>query len=161
MRIVALAAFLAAFFMSSPAAYAMEKTMVGDLTIETPWTRATPPRAKAGGAYLTITNTGSAEDRLIAGSTPMAGRVEIHTMTVQDGVMIMREVEGGLVIPAGGSVDLKPGGYHVMLMGLTDGLTEGETVDITLVFEKAGSVSLAFPVGPIGSDQAPHAHHGN
>jgi hypothetical protein len=76
-------------------------------------------------------------------------------MTMQDGVMKMRELEFGLEIPAGGAVELKPGGYHVMFMGVEDGFKEGERVPAVLVFEKAGEVPIEFVVGPVGARTPP------
>ena len=141
------------------AAVAMDATMVGDLKIENAWTRATPPRAKVGGGYVTITNTGSEADRLVSGSVAFAGVVEIHEMAVTDGVMKMRPLADGLEIPAGETVTLKPGGFHIMFMKLKEGLVEGETVSATLTFEKAGPVELKFQVAPVGAKKSGHGGH--
>lgn len=132
---------------------------VGDLAIENPWTRATPPRARAGGAYMMIMNTGTAEDRLVGGTSPVAERIEIHEMAVENDVMRMREVEGGLAIPAGGSVELKPGGYHVMLMGLTETLEEGRDIPLTLEFKEAGTVDVVLTTKAIGAAGHNHGHN--
>ncbi len=134
------------------------ETAVGDLKIADPYARATVPGAPVAGGYMTITNTGSQPDRLVAGSAPFAGRVEIHEMTMQGDVMRMREIAGGLEIPANGSVTLKPGGYHVMFMKLKEQLKEGENRTATLVFEKAGKVDLDFAVKKIGGRK--HGGHG-
>lgn len=122
----------------------------GDLVIEAPWTRATPGGAKVGGGYVKITNKGSAPDRLIGGSLPLAGSVEVHEMSMANNVMQMRRIDG-LEIKPGQSVELKPGGYHLMFMELKDALTAGQTLKGTLVFEKAGTVQVEFLVAPIGA----------
>lgn len=119
---------------------------VGDLVIENPTARATPPNAPVSGGYMTIRNEGDAPDRLVGGSAGFAGKTEIHEMTMENDVMKMRPVEGGLEIPAGRSVDLKPGGFHVMFMQLSEQLKEGETRKATLTFEKAGDAELDFEV---------------
>ena len=135
---------------------------VGDLTIDHPWTRATPPKARAGGAYMMIMNAGDAEDRLIGGSSPVAERIEIHEMAVENDVMRMREVEGGIAVPAGGSVELKPGGYHVMLMGLKEQLEEGQDIPLTLEFKDAGLIDVVLTTEAIGAGGHDHGHgHGH
>jgi uncharacterized protein YcnI len=131
----------------------------GSLEIQGPWLRATPGGAKVAGGYLRIMNTGKEPDRLLAAVIPQAGRGEVHAMTQEGGVAKMAPVEGGLTIPPGGTVELKPGGYHLMFMDLASGLKEGETVRATLVFEKAGRVEVAFPVGGIGASGPGAAEH--
>ncbi|NJL09103.1 MAG: copper chaperone PCu(A)C [Methylacidiphilales bacterium] len=111
----------------------------------------TPPAAKVGGGYLRITNAGGTPDRLIGFSTPVAGRGEIHEMAVVDGVMRMRELEYGIAIEPGQTVELKPGGLHVMFMDLKEPLKEGESVTATLRFEKAGTIEVPFQVRSIGA----------
>ncbi len=140
-------------------ATASPTTKAGDLVIEAPWARATPAGARVGGAYLKITNTGKEPDRLIGGSFPLAQEVEVHEMAMTDNVMKMRRLDG-LVIKPGETVELKPGSYHLMFMGLREGLKEGAPVKGTLVFEKAGSVSVEYRIVPIGASQGPgHSHH--
>ena len=124
---------------------------VGNLQLTGAWTRATPPAARAGGGYLMIKNTGSESDFLMAGSADFAKRVEIHEMAVVDDVMKMRHLADGLEVPAGKTVMLKPGGYHVMFMGLTEGLKQGAMVDVKLVFKKAGEVTVKMPVSAVGA----------
>lgn len=133
---------------------------IGDLQITHPWSRATPPSAKVGAGYLKIENTGSLPDRLLSVRMERAGRVEIHEMSVTDGVMRMRELPAGIVIPAGGLVELKPGGLHVMFMDLAAPLKQGERHAGSLTFERSGSVVVEFTVEAIGaSGPAPdHAH---
>ena len=103
---------------------------------------------------MTITNKGTVGDRLVAASSPVAGKVEIHEMTMQDGVMKMREIAGGLPIDAGKTVSLAPGGYHLMLMELKAPLKQGDKVPVTMTFEKAGKVEATLSVQSIGA-QAP------
>ncbi len=133
----------------------------GDLTIVAPWARATPGGAKVAGGFMSITNNGKEPDRLTGGTVPFAGRFEVHEMAMDGSVMRMRELPRGLEIKPGETVELKPGGYHVMFMDLTSGLKEGQTVKGTLVFEKAGTVEVEIVVGPVGGG-APaggHSHH--
>ena len=125
----------------------MDTTLVvGDLEISSAWARAMLPNQPAGGGYLIIANRGSEADRLVGGSSPVATKVEIHSMEVVNDVMTMRPVDGGLEIPAGGTVELKPGGLHVMFMGVATPFKDGDAVPVTLEFEKAGSVEITFPV---------------
>ncbi|HEY8567070.1 MAG TPA: copper chaperone PCu(A)C [Beijerinckiaceae bacterium] len=131
----------------------------GSLVIADAWSRATPGGAKVAGGYLRITNTGAEPDRLVGGSAAVAGRFEVHSMSMDGGVMRMAPVEGGLVIPPGATVELKPGGYHAMLLDLKEPLREGNTVRGTLVFEKAGTVAITYRVGGLGAQGAPGAHH--
>jgi copper(I)-binding protein len=140
-----------------PAPAASSSVRIGSLLIEAPWTRATPAGAKVAGGYMSITNTGTAPDRLIGGSLALAGRFEVHEMAVNEGVMTMRQLAAGLEIAPGAKVELKPGGLHVMFMDLKAQLREGQPVRGTLVFEKAGTVEVAFTVAPIGA-RAPAAH---
>ena len=105
-----------------------------------------------GGGYLKVTNTGAEADRLIGGSLPIAATtVEVHEMSMTDGVMRMRKLDKGLEIKPGQAVELKPGGYHIMFMGLREGLQQGQPVKGTLEFEKAGSVEVEYRVAPIGA----------
>jgi uncharacterized protein YcnI/copper(I)-binding protein len=120
---------------------------VGDLEITGAFTRATLPNAPVGGGYLTITNNGAADDRLVSVSTPLAGTSQIHEMKMEGDVMKMNELPDGLAIPAGESVSLAPGGYHLMFMGLTGPFVEGQSIAVTLTFEKAGTVEVQLPVG--------------
>lgn len=135
----------------------------GALRIIQPWTRATPGGARVAGGYLTVTNTGTEPDRLIGGSAAFADRVEVHEMATVNGVMTMRGLADGLVIAPGATVELRPGGYHLMFLGLKDRLSEGQTVKVTLTFERAGPVELDVPVGSLGGRSAPggggHGHH--
>jgi copper(I)-binding protein len=124
---------------------------VGALEIAHPWVRATPPTAKAGGGFLVVTNKGTTADRLVSASSGASQQVEIHEMKMDGSVMRMRELADGLEIPAGASVTLKPGGYHIMFMELKAPFTKGNKVPVTLVFEKAGKVDVEFAVQDMGS----------
>ncbi|TCT13377.1 hypothetical protein EDC22_101242 [Tepidamorphus gemmatus] len=156
MRIATLAAALVIAVTSAAIAHDYR---IGSIEIEAPWTRAMPPGAKVGGGFMVITNTGNEADRLIALTSPRAARGEIHEMTMQEGIMKMREVAGGLEIAPGESVELKPGGYHVMFMDVTEGFREGERIPATLMFEKAGEITVEFVATGVGAKQAPaHMH---
>lgn len=133
--------------------------MLGDIGISGQFTRATPPGAKIAGGYLTLNNDGAQDDRLIGASSPVAGSIEIHEMTMQGDVMKMRALPDGVPLRAGQTVELKPGGYHLMMMDLTQPLTEGESVPLTLTFENAGEVQLSLPVGAINAKGGAHAGH--
>ena len=128
----------------------------GSISIVDSWVRQPPPSAQVSAGYLQIGNPGDEADRLVSVETDAAERVEIHEMDEVDGVMRMREVEGGLEIPAGGQVALQPGGYHLMLMGAREGLEAGQQVDAVLVFERAGRVEVAFDVRPPGAGAGGH-----
>lgn len=123
----------------------------GAIEIEHPWSRATPGGAPVAGGYLVLKNTGATADRLVSATGVFAGKAEIHEMSVKDGVMSMRPLPDGLPIPAGASIALKPGGYHIMFLDLKAPLKEGTKVDGTLTFEKAGTVAVQFAVEGIGA----------
>lgn len=124
---------------------------LGDLMVESPWARATARGSRVGGAFLTIHNAGEQTDRLIAADSDVAARVQLHRTQMENGVMQMRHVEDGIEIPAGGMAELMPGGFHVMLMGLTAPLQEGSTFPVTLTFERAGSITIDVPVRAAGA----------
>ncbi|WP_024506905.1 copper chaperone PCu(A)C [Bradyrhizobium sp. ARR65] len=123
----------------------------GDLVISQAWSRATPNGAKIGGGYLTIENKGSAPDRLVGGSSDVASSVQVHEMSMENGVMKMRPVEKGLAIDPGKTVKLAPGGYHLMMMDLKAPLKQGDKVPVTLEFEKAGKVTVSLEVEGVGA----------
>lgn len=138
-------------------AMTMETVNVGDLEISAPMIRATPPRAPVAAGYMVIRNHGDEVDRLIGGSASFAGKVEIHEMAMDGDIMRMRKIAGGLEIPTGGEVTLKPGGLHVMFMQLNEQMKEGENRQITLEFEKAGKVDLQLPVKKV--ERGGHGEH--
>src|SRR6184192_1803593 len=146
-QLFAFAALLA--FLGVPA-HAQE-VKAGDLVITQAWSRATPGGAKIAGGFLTIENKGAVPDRLLSGSGDIAGKVEIHEMAMNNGVMTMRPLDKGLVIEPGKTVKFAPGGYHLMLMDLKTPLKQGDKVPVTLEFEKAGKVKLTFDVQDVGA----------
>lgn len=123
----------------------------GAIVVDTPWTRATPKGAQVAGGFMRLTNTGATPDRLMGGSVPFAKRFEIHEMSMADGVMKMRAVEGGLVIAPGATVELKPGSFHVMMLDLAQPVEQGAPLKGVLTFEKAGDVAIEFAVAKIGA----------
>jgi len=136
--------------LSAPAAQAGDYD-VGSMHIAQPWARATPKGAKSGAAYMTITNKGTAPDRVNCVSSDASGQCQIHSMTMEGGVMKMRPVEGGLEIKPGETVTLQPSGFHVMLVDLKHPLEKGQTVKVTLKFDHAGTVDVEYPVAAIGA----------
>jgi copper(I)-binding protein len=149
------AIMIAAATIAAPA----QNYTAGSLKIERPWTRATPAGAKVAGGYMTITNSGKEPDRLVGGTLPRAGRFEVHEMKMDGGVMKMRELQGGLEIKPGETVQLKPGGYHVMFMELKEPLRQGETLKGQLRFEKAGTVDVEYKVESVGAQSSGHQGH--
>mgnify|MGYP002621244968 CR=1 FL=1 len=140
----------------------LHTVVLDDLELAHPWTRVMQPGQPVGGGYIAISNHGEAADRLVHASTRRAARTEIHSMSVVDDVMTMRPVEGGLEIPAGGTVELKPGSYHIMFMDVAAPFAEGDTVAVTLQFEKAGAVELNLPVRAMqGAGGHGHGHGQN
>ncbi|MGB2933585.1 MAG: copper chaperone PCu(A)C [Methyloceanibacter sp.] len=134
----------------------------GAISVEQPWSRATPGGAKVAAGYLTIKNDAATPDRLVSAKVEVAGRAEIHEMSMSDGVMRMRPLPEGLVVPANGSVALAPGSSHLMLLDLKRPLQDGETFSGTVTFEKAGTLDVIFDVRGMGA-KAPeaneHQHH--
>ena len=140
---------LAALLALAPAR--ADEVKAGDLVISQAWARATPRGAKVGGGFLTIENKGSTPDRLIGASAEFAGKIEVHEMTTENGVMKMRPVEKGLAIDPGKTVKLAPGAYHLMMMDLKSPLKQGDTEPVTLEFEKAGKVTVSLDVEGVGA----------
>ena len=124
---------------------------LGDLTVTSPWTRATPGGAKIAGGYLKVTNNGTSADRFIGAKSAAADRVEIHEMSMNDGVMKMRPLPNGLEIKPGETVELKSGGYHLMFMDLKQPLKQGDSFKTTLQFQKTGSLDVNFAVNALGA----------
>jgi copper(I)-binding protein len=150
----AFAAFLALAAAPAPA----DDIKAGDLTIQQPWARATPKGAAVGAAYLTIKNDGASPDKLTGGKADF-GTLQVHEMSMNGGVMKMRELTDGLTIPAHGSVTLAPGGVHLMFVDLKAPRVKGEPVKATLTFEHAGAVDVTFDVRGVGA-AAPKAMGG-
>ena len=130
---------------------------LGPLEIGHPWARETPAGAQVGAGYLAIRNSGSEPDRLIAAATPAADKTEIHTTENQGGVAKMRQLNA-VEIPPAGETQLKPGGHHLMLIGLKQPLTKGARIPATLTFEKAGTFEVELAVEAIGYGGAVDAH---
>ncbi len=123
-----------------------EQFTLGDLTIDNPMIRATPANAPVSGGYMTIKNDGSQSDRLIAVEVEFAEESQIHEMKMDGDVMKMREIQGGLEIPASETIVLQPGGFHLMFMKLDQQLKAEQSFDATLTFENAGSVEITLNV---------------
>ena len=134
---ITLAAALAALAALTPAAV---QAAPAGITIEDAWTRATAPGQAVAGGFMTVVNATAAEDRLLRASSPVAKEIQIHNTSMDDGVMRMRPMADGVVIPAGGRVEFKPRALHLMLIGLQAPLAAGSTVPLTLEFARAGKV---------------------
>jgi hypothetical protein len=124
---------------------------VGPIHIAQPWARATPKGASSAAGYMTVTNNGTIPDRLTCVTSEAAAQCQIHTMSMEGGIMKMRPVEGGLEIQPGATVTLKPAGLHVMLVDLKHPLEPGKTVEATFKFENAGTVEVELPIVAIGA----------
>lgn len=135
---------------------------LGALELSGGFTRATLPNAPVGGGFLTITNTGSEADLLVSATSPVAGEVQLHEMKMEGEVMKMQQLDAGIPVPAGETVTLAPGGLHLMFMQLNQPFVEGESVPVTLTFEKAGTIELMLTVGsPAAKDAGMnHSQHG-
>ena len=139
------------------AAASAQDPKVGTISIGHPWARATPGAVKNSAAFMVFDNQGTA-DKLISVTGDIAKDIQIHSMITEAGVMKMREIKS-LDIPANGKAELKPGGFHVMLIGLKDGLKEGATFPLKLKFEKAGEVTVQVTAEKPGAqDHAEHKH---
>jgi copper(I)-binding protein len=132
---------------------------VGSLQISQTWARATPQGADSGAAYMTVTNTGAKAEKLSCVSSPASAKCQIHEMSMDNGVMKMREVEGGLNVKPGETITFKPGGYHLMLVDLKAPLQQGKSVDATLKVDNGGTAEVEFPIAAIGAP-APGASAG-
>jgi periplasmic copper chaperone A len=150
--------FAVVVIMLSSAAHAYDYK-IGAIEIDRPWSRAVPKGASVAAGYVTIKNTGSEPDRLVSGSTPVAGKFEIHEMSMDNGIMRMRPVPDGIVINPGETVELKPQSFHIMMMGLKQPIVKGKPFKGSLVFEKAGAVDVDFTVESVGA-MAPSGEHG-
>lgn len=140
---------IALMFMALPAS--------AQVSVEQPWSRATPPGAKVGAGFMQLRSAGAAE-RVVGASSPLAGRVEMHVTVREGDVMKMREVKS-FEVPAGGRFELKPGGAHLMLMDLKRSLKQGEKVPLTLKLEKGGELKLEMTVEEMGARQPAHPRH--
>lgn len=130
-----------------------------NLAIGQPWSRALPPTAQTGAVFVTIHNQGP-DERLLAASSPIANKVELHTHLMQGDLMQMVQVESIEIIGHGGQQQLKPGGYHIMLIGLQQQLREGERFPLRLSFANSGEIELQVEVRSLDAGTAAeHAHH--
>jgi periplasmic copper chaperone A len=145
---VASALGLAQFAMTAASATDYD---VGSIHISQPWSRATPKGASTGAAYMTVTNNGKTPDRVNCVSSDASAECQIHSMTMNNGVMEMRPVEGGLEIKPGETVTLKPGSFHMMLLNLKHPLEPGNTMKATLKFDSAGTVDVEYPILAFGA----------
>jgi periplasmic copper chaperone A len=150
LRLLAVAAVA---FCAAPAAGA--DIALKDIRIGTPVARPTPPGATSGSAYFTLENVGRQSERLVRVASPAARTVELHSMKMDGNVMRMRAV-AGVDVPPGKKVQLGSGGYHVMLIDLVRPLTAGDTIPLTLTFDKAGSIDVSVRVESIGGTGAAH-----
>lgn len=148
LRAAPLAAALGLVLAAAPA-------LAQPLQIDGPFLRATLPRAPVGGAYLTITNPGPADDRLLAVTAPVGDRVTLHEMAAVDGVMAMRSLPDGVPLPAGDTVSFTPGGLHIIIEGLTEPLVEGGRLDLVLEFAAAGEMTVTFDILAINARSHP------
>lgn len=155
---VAFASILGAAGLSRPAF--SRDFSIGSITVEQPWSRATPGSSKTGIGYLVIRNSGNLPDRLTRVTTPISESASPHSMSMKDGVMTMRPLAGGVVIPAHGRIALKPGSDHLMFDGLKHPLKKGDSFPAVLTFEKAGDLPVSFDVEAIGA-QAPSGQGGS
>ena len=143
-----------ALFVVAATATALDATG-GDVRIEHAFARATPPGARTAGVYLTVRNMGKAADRLVSAASPAAASADLHSMTMDGTLMRMRPVRA-IDVAAGATAVLGSGGYHVMLVGLAKPLVAGETVPLTLTFEKAGRIDVSATVEPMTGAAAGH-----
>lgn len=128
---------------------------VGSIHIGNPWARVAPKGAKTTAGYLTVTNKGATPDRLTCVSVAVAARCEIHSMTMDGGVMRMRLLPNGLTIKPGETVELKPDSFHLMFVDLKAPLEAGKTVKGTLKLDQAGTVDVEYALSPVGATQPP------
>jgi periplasmic copper chaperone A len=159
-RLLATAALALGMVVALPAVHparaqgmAAESVTAGPLTITAPWARASAGAGRTSAVYFTILNTGAA-DTLLSATGDGFAMGEVHEHIKDGGIMRMRPVEGGLPVPAG-TTELKPGGYHLMLVGLTAPLKPGDTLPVILHFEKAGDVVISVAITTMGATAAP------
>jgi copper(I)-binding protein len=139
-------------------ALAADMTQVGEVVIHEPWARASLGSAPNSAVYMTLETTGAQPDRLVASSTPVAAKAELHSHSMADGIARMRPVEAVEVAPGAPTV-LAPGGLHIMLVGLKQALAPGDSIPLTLVFEHAGEITLEAPVRAMAGTGG-HGSHG-
>jgi copper(I)-binding protein len=131
---------------------------VGNIEVGHPWAKATVPGQPVAGGFLKITNNGSEADRLVKVSSDVSDNIQLHDMKIEEGIMKMGEVAGGIEVAPGATVELKPGALHVMFMGIKAPFKEGEAVKATLTFEKAGTVDVEFKIDAAKPGDKAHKH---
>lgn len=141
------------------AGHAADAAKVGTIELSGAMSKAMLPGQPVGGGFVTIKNGGTADDRLVSVASPLAGRAEIHEMAMVNDVMKMRKLDAGIVIPAGKTVELTPGGLHFMFFNVSKPFAEGDKVPVTLTFEKAGKVDVMMDVGSAKGGQEHHQHN--
>lgn len=130
------------------------------ITVTEAWVREVPPSSTLTAAYMNIANNGGEDDKLVSVSSTAAETTEIHLSSVDDKGVAKMEKVNEVAVPAGGTAELKPGGYHIMLIGLKEPLTDKENVEIVLEFEKAGKITVNAPVkGMDKQSHEDHSHH--
>jgi copper(I)-binding protein len=122
-----------------------------EIAVSDVWARATVAGMPTAAIYLTITNKGAGDDRLVAVSVPSAVKASLHQMNMDGGVMRMRAVDGGIAIPAGQTVALAPSGTHIMVEGLSAPLVAGERIEALLRFERSGEMTVPVSVEAAGA----------
>jgi periplasmic copper chaperone A len=132
---------------------------LGSLEIKHPWAKATIAGQPVAGGFMKIVNNGTEPDRLLKITSGVSDMIQVHDMKVENGVMKMGEVPDGLEIAPGATVELKPGGLHVMFMGIKAPFKEGEPVKAVLTFEKAGTIEIEFKVDAAKKGDDAHKHH--
>ena len=150
--------FTAALMLGASGLAHAHEHKAGSLKIVHPWVRATPTGAQVAGGFVTILNTGSVPDRLLGGTIAKSARTEVHATSIEGGIARMRPVEGGLEIKPGATVKLAPGSYHLMFVDLKGSFIDGEMVEGTLQFQKAGTVRVEFEVQSVGAPAPAHTH---
>lgn len=152
---------LAAALLAATATFAeAHEYRLGDLRIDHPHAFPSLGQAKNGAAYLTVQDLGTSADTLVSAAGDVAERVELHTHVEEDGVMKMREMKDGALVPAGETIEFRPGGMHIMLIGLEKPLTEGESFPLVLTFEKAGAIEVEVKVEARHGGHGEHEKHG-
>ena len=152
MNVKLLAAVVAAI--GTVAASAADASSEERVSARQAWARETAPAQTSGGGFVTLVNRGTLDDRLVSATTPVAGEVQFHTMNLAGGIMLMRQVRGGVSLPAGKTVTLRPGALHLMLLRLKHPLRQGERFPMTFQFQRAGRITVQFAVQPIDSTEA-------
>lgn len=135
--------------------YASIAHSANGMIVEGAWTRATPPSARTAAGYMILRNMGDSDDRLIGVDSPVAASIEVHSMTMDGGIMRMRRLDAPLPIAARGEVRLDPGGLHLMMMGLKTPLREGERIKLDLLFERAGRIAVELRIARLGATGPP------